>query len=355
MNVSSYIIDNSNNKITDKIIAADIIGEYSNEIILGGDYDNTNVDSEININISDSIIDNIETCEEVVGGLLTKTNESECINGCDICSSKQTIKLMSKFINNIKPTVSNTKDEDIVKQAEKILKCDSESCVLVNSEFNNFVKEEVGNTNILKYELLKNFKTKGPRNNTDLLSNFNIDETLIRWSREFKDFYPCPFSMIDFNYVKNNFYNTDLSNIFSGKASFKDPINGINNGPFKTYGCVLNTDVSTGRGKHWVCIFVDGRSNNWTIEYFNSSGNPPCPDVNEWMETQRKKLLGLNNNVETITVTNIVHQKSNTECGMYVLYYIRSRLDGISYQHFLSKRIEDADVTKFRKHVFRKY
>lgn len=341
MNVTSYIIDNcktGGNIITDNIIPVDTIGDYSNEITGGS------------ILINDSIISNdIINTNEIIGGLLTKTTESECTNECNTCSSKKTIKLMSKFVNATGP------ENDIVEKIERELKCDSESCVLLNSTFKKFVEKETGNTDIITYDLQKNFKTRGPRNSTDLLSNYNIDETLLRWAREFKEFFPCPFSMIDFKIVTNDFGSINLDNVISGKALYKDPIDGIQRGPFKTYGCVLNTDISTGHGKHWVCIFVDCRSSIWTIEYFNSSGNPPHYDVSEWMENQRSNLLKLHDKVETITVTNLVHQKSNTECGMYVLYYIRSRLDGISYQHFLTKRIDDADVTKFRKHVFRKY
>lgn len=341
MNVSSYIIDNGKiggNNITDYVLPIDTI--HSNDEI---------PESDINVNV------NIIT-PEIIGGLITNTDESECIRVNTCCSSKPIINLMSKFINT---TEGNTKiienNNEVIEKIEKVLKCDSESCVLVNPEFNKFVEKETGNNNIIKYELHKNFKTKGPRDNTNLLSNYNIDDTLIRWAREFKDFYPCPFSMIDFKTVVNDFYTINLDDVVSGKVSYRDPIDGIQHGPFKTYGCVLNTDVSTGRGKHWVCIFVDCRSKVWTIEYFNSSGNPPHYDVTEWMEKQRSNLLKIHNNVETITVTNIVHQKSNTECGMYVLYYIRSRLDGIPYCYFLTKRIEDADVTKFRKHVFRKH
>lgn len=325
MNVTSYIIDGvktGGNNITDCIIEADTV--HNTEII-----DNS--------------------VHEVFGGLLTSTNESECIKGKGLCCSRNMVKLISKFINI--PGDNKT----VIEEAKKALSCDTESCVLVNDKFNKFIKEETGDNNIIKYELYKNFKTKGPRNSTDLLSNFNIDDTLIRWGDEFKDFYPCPFSMIDFKTVTNDFAVIDLADVASSRISYRDYINKYHYGPFKTFGCVLNTDVSTGYGKHWVCIFADFRSKVWTIEYFNSSGNPPNHDVSEWMEKQRSSLLKIHDNVETIAVTNIVHQKSNTECGMYVLYYIRSRLDGISYDYFLTKRIEDSNVTEFRKHVFRKY
>lgn len=365
MNVTSYIIDNCKTEdyIIDTIIDSDTthiggsIIEYTisnngdaNAEFIGGsiiEYTISN-DCEANANASAEANDATETTAsaEFIGGLLTNTTESECTNEGKTCSSTRTINLMSKFIKS---------NNNVIEKIENELKCDTESCVLTHPAFSEFVRKETGNLDVIKQDLYVNFKTKGPRNNTDLLNNFNIDDTLLRWGREFREFYPCPFSMIDFKTVDSEFGCADLYKVFSGQAYYKDPINGEQEGPFNTYGCVLNTDVSTGRGKHWVCMFVDCRSSMWTIEYFNSSGNPPHIDVTEWMETQRNKLLKIHDNVETITVTNIVHQKSNTECGMYVLYYIRSRLDGVDYKHFLSKRIDDSEVTKFRKHVFRKY
>jgi hypothetical protein len=293
------------------------------------------------------IISYIKNTDDVK--LITKTTESECVNNCNVCSSKKLIQLMSEFINK-KDT-----DTNIVKYIEDKLNCTSESCVLNNKRFNNFIQNKLGNSNITKYELATRFKTHGPRNNNNLLSNVNIDDTLILWSREFTDFYPCPFSMIDFKLTENKFCQFKILDMIKGNESFYDPVNGLQKRIFNTYGCVLNTDVSTGKGKHWVCIFVDCRPklNIWTIEYFNSSGNSPHKHVMEWMENQRIDLIKIHP-VDTVTVTNIVHQKSNTECGMYVLYYIRSRLDGISYTHFLTNRISDSDVFNFRKHVFRK-
>lgn len=340
--------------------------------IIGGNSNSCNCNitgNAINITNVAGIVSNITGNSD--NELLTNTSESECTNNGSVCSSKTVINLMNEFVNikkrdskgqtasNESNMVTSTKGqpEEVIGKATQVLQCDSESCVLVNPEFNKFVEKKLGNNNIIKYELNKNFKTKGPRNSTNLLSNFNIDETLIRWAREFKDFYPCPFSMIDFKIFNNSFSSVNMADIISGNASYNDPIDGQQRRPFNTFGCVLNTDVSSGQGKHWVCIFVDCRAKRglWTVEYFNSSGNPPNHDVNEWMETQRSHLLKIHNNVESIAVTNIVHQQSNTECGMYVLYYIRSRLDGISYKHFLTKRIKDEDVTKFRKHTFRKY
>lgn len=364
MNVTSYIIDNSNTNTNNN----DKYNNIINYIVLSDscvDILSSNIDPDgpLPYNMiygkgeSNSVIDNISKNHNQLNQtdntkeLITNTTTSECVGDKSICSSKRMINLMSTFSNKKGP------DINIVKEVANKLHCDSESCILINPEFTKYVEKETGSTNIIKYELNKNFKTRGPRNSTNLLSNYNIDETLLRWSREFKDFFPCPFSMIDFKITNNAFNKINVSDVIIGKVTLNDPIDGPHHGPFSTYACVLNTDTSLGQGKHWVCVFVDCRNKRgiWTLEYFNSSGNPPNSDVNEWLEMQRNNLLKIYNNVETIAVTNIVHQQSNTECGMYVLYYIRSRLDNVSYKHFLNHKIKDQDVTTFRKHVFRKY
>ena len=328
MNLSSYIINN--NTVDSSNIITDYITDNSENIIGSG--------------------------TKKYNKLLTNTNESECINGCSSCVSTETKKLMESFLaKKTKNCAKKIKDDDVVDKVKNVLKCNNESCVLTHKEFVKFANNECNGQNPLSYDLSVYFKTSGPRNDTTLLNNYNIDNTLILWAREFKNFYPCSFSMIDFKTVTNEFGSIDLAQLINENNIFyEDPIYGKQYGPFKTFGCVLNTDVSTGKGKHWVCVFVDCRpTNTWTVEYFNSSGNPPHKDVTEWMETQKNNLLKLNNSVKTIVVTNIVHQKGNTECGMYVLYYIRSRLDGISYSHFKNNRIDDNEVTEFRKHVFR--
>jgi hypothetical protein len=56
----------------------------------------------------------------------------------------------------------------------------------------------------------------------------------------------------------------------------------------------------------------------------------------------------------TVAVTDIDHQESQTECGLYALYYIRCRLEGIPFSFFFEKLVRDYVMTAFRPHVFRK-
>lgn len=281
----------------------------------------------------------------------TKTSESECIIDSEtgLCASK---KIVNKIVELAKVKLNKElppiKALDVLKNETN---CNSEYCVLQHLRDKKNIEPD-----IITNDLNTCFKTAGPRDSTALLSNYNIDQTLTRWGHEYKDFYPCPFSMIDFfSYPERyKFGRINLADLLYQKESYTTIENTINKGPFKTFACVLNTDVSTGRGKHWVCIFVDFRTPEWTIEYFNSTGNKPCKTVIDWMEQQRRNIReATGNDPKVLSVTNLVHQQANTECGVYSLYYIRARLDGLSYTFFTVNVIPDDKMVKFRKHIFR--
>jgi hypothetical protein len=52
-----------------------------------------------------------------------------------------------------------------------------------------------------------------------------------------------------------------------------------------------------------------------------------------------------------LNVSNIQHQKSNTECGIYSIFFVTARLCGIPYKKFRESEIKDENVNKFRKYL----
>lgn len=243
---------------------------------------------------------------------------------------------------------AKTPESKAVVAAAALLNCDSESCVVSHPAFREFAEPKIGEAKI-EANLDQRFKTEGPRDSRKWLSNHNIDETLKRWSLAFPEFHHCPFSMIDFERTGGPLARLDVAGILGGKSK-------------TCIGGVINTGASSGKGKHWVCFFVDAResrdSRRVTVEYFNSTGRPPPKQVVEWMEKTRASLLQAPGSrfprVDTVVVTRVPHQNSNTECGMYALYYIRCRLVGRGYETFERDRIPDAAMADFRKFVFRR-
>ena len=159
--------------------------------------------------------------------------------------------------------------------------------------------------------------------------------------------------MSDFFKTRGSLATIKICDILDGKVSDKTAAGTVTR-PCKRICCVLNTDVSTGRGIHWVCLFVDCSGPTISIEYWNSAGNPPFMNATKWMEQARAELMSCTKKqVNTVLVTSVPHQESDSECGVYVLFYIRKRLEKTPYQYFMDKRIPDSEMTEFRKYLFR--
>lgn len=232
-------------------------------------------------------------------------------------------------------------------------RCEEKKCLLLDGvEAREYIKEEVG----LKddYEIMREIgktnwaKPTGPADSTNLLNQYNIDEVLQDFSMASlnKDthfvnipFYHIPFDMRDFAKANKSVLNS---------LNFKQL---IKNG-FKTFGCVLNTDVWSGPGKHWVCIFGECKGKNVNIEYFNSSSNGLSEfiEIDEWVNRKKKEFPDLNISIKEVVEDEI--QKSETECGVWCLCYIKCRLEGKPHNYFMKKNVSDDEITQARKYLF---
>lgn len=252
-----------------------------------------------------------------------------------------------------------------VRVAAAVLGCTSESCVISHPQFASFARKK-GISRRIETDKEVRFKAAGPRNSTALLNNFNIDETLQRWARVFPELYVYPFAMSDFDQTHENLDIIDAADAIEGHADLDlGPGVGVIRRPSSCLACVLNTDTSRGKGKHWVAAFVDARPRGntpWTVEYFNSAGRPPFASIARWMEKTRAGLTKLRGEdakkygsgaVNSVPVTDVDHQLGDTECGPFSLYYIRARLEGRPISFFQGDRITDEAMTEFRRYAFR--
>lgn len=315
-------------------------------------------------NVSDNLDDDDEIlkCDECdcdsFGGDDNKNNNKKSNKYCDKCKKKcknsggnnflknnqynknEELIKNNQFTQNNQTTQideSTQRSLNILKVAKEKLNCDTELCILKH----NKIKEIIGN-GVISNLFNERFKPFGPKNNNkEWLSDSNIDDSLrqIAKKKNNNHYYHIPFQMRDFE--KNN---TELATI-----DFKEK---YDNG-YKTFGVVLNTDYSTGRGIHWFAIFIDFRSNPITLEYFNSSGEDPLNEIDEWMIKTKYKLQNIfNKNVCYHKVSKIQHQYDNSSCGLYSIYYIYSRLEGNKWQDFSETRIPDKRMYNFRKYLF---
>lgn len=265
-------------------------------------------------------------------------NISEChfaLGHQPVCSPKPLVKKMKSFVEKKGKQVSDDPKE-IVESTKKIIKCKTESCILKNSMFLEFLKK-----NNLDEYLTKFFKPEGPSDSFGLLSNFNIDNVLDQLEQKFKHkkFLHIPFQMRDFERIGTQLATIDLADKF--------------NEGYKTFGVVLNTDYSTGVGVHWFCLFGEHYGDKIVLEYFNSSGQPPLPEVQAWLQKTKHHLhKQLKIPVEIYYGKNIQYQNDNHSCGVYCLCYIWLRLEDVPCQWFKSDNFSDQLMHLARKNLF---
>jgi hypothetical protein len=262
--------------------------------------------------------------------------KSECAFdiSCKVCSTPDMQVKMHHFYTE----KTGNKATNIIEDMKKLLKVTSEAAIYDEPEFVNYV----GYGDIAKEKELR-FRPEGPADSVDLLDNYNIDDTLEQLSRKMIDFKHIHFQMIDFMQTKS-----ELATIFL-PALYQEG--------YRTLGVVLNTDHSQGRGKHWFACFVDMRplgtpKEPWTIEYFNSSGNPPLAPVHAWIRQQIAVCASIGHRAIPIYSSRQL-QYSNTECGVWSLVYIYSRLKGKPHSWMNDVRMDDKDMIKYRERIFR--
>jgi hypothetical protein len=174
-------------------------------------------------------------------------------------------------------------------------------------------------------------------NENEWLSNFDISRVLKQYKEAHSDFdfiHPSP---IDFDTKIDNKCVTEKLCNFQVKEYQNRGITKI--------AIPLNLDEHTGKGTHWVTLYMDLKKK--FIYYFDSANNDIPPEIPTFIKRIQDQipLRELNNQ-------SVQHQQGNSECGMYVLYFIVSMLEGKSPTYFNKKIIRDNEVFKFRRIYF---
>jgi hypothetical protein len=129
------------------------------------------------------------------------------------------------------------------------------------------------------------------------------------------------------------------------------------------FGLVINLDVSTGSGTHWVSLYFDVE-NRYMI-YFDSAGEAYIPkEISDFMDKVKTQAAEMGIKLAVYHNCKKVHQQSGSECGMYALFFIITQLTGKTpygkkkmsigerVRLFTKSRIPDDTVFKFRKLYF---
>lgn len=174
------------------------------------------------------------------------------------------------------------------------------------------------------------------------LSTIDIKDVMTQYMGKYPEFIfygPVP---LDFK-----LFNKELSNINIEKM--------YKNGK-KKIGIIFNLDYSYQSGSHWVSLFID--LTDKTICFFDSVGDNPPKEItdlittieNGWdinKEKENKK------NRFNIKINKKKHQRLDTECGVYSIYFLINRLQGKSCISIFDNLIDDKKMEKYRQVFFR--
>ena len=219
---------------------------------------------------------------------------------------------------------NKTNKKKFVKEIQKKLNCKKhlDFCVLENNqEFHD--------------EIVKTMKPKAPNGQYEWLSTIDIRDVMEQYEKKYKDFnFLGPYPM-DFEQIYN-----ELANINVKALCKKD----------KKIGIVFNTDVSTGQGEHWISMFLNMKDR--TICFFDSVGDKPPMPVWRLIKKIAAQAKSMGCPLK-IVVNKRQFQFKDSECGVYSLWFLISRLRGDSCDYLFKNAISDKKMNKNRKKFFR--
>ena len=242
---------------------------------------------------------------------------------------------------------------------EKLKHCDSEVCWLKNISASE-------RTAIHNYMFAPNSPSKWKLNKNEWLSNIDIEKVMHQYETAYKCFKfigPVP---IDFDSrilsrgdqcVSKDLCKFSLSEQLQNKKH--------------KIGIIFNLDKHTESGSHWVSLFIDVKEQ--VIIYFDSVGDKTPNEILVLKDRIVKQGLEIkhpyNNSHIRIPIQfsfyqNYLnnHQKGNSECGMYSLFFIITMLTDKNKNKkmnmkqkldlFNNKHISDKYVENYRKIYF---
>lgn len=220
--------------------------------------------------------------------------------------------------------------------------CETEKCWMRQ----NFVQGYL-DYDILKYTFAPEAPKTWAKNPNEWLSNIDIISVMKHFEYYFTNFAFIGPTPIDFDkqIVGDKCVWDELCNFSLYKMIKKNK---------KKIGIIFNTDPHTKKGEHWVSMFIDMSAKPKPyIFYFDSAGDPIKKEIKILADRIIEQAKKLDITIEFNENHPKVHQKGETECGMYSLYLIIELLTGRkNYNFFLENSIADKSIEKFRNIYF---
>jgi hypothetical protein len=265
------------------------------------------------------------------------------LSGYDMsCLDTQTLRYMRNMWNKRHPDdkITSKAPHHIWKnlQSRLIKTCKNEQCWV-----DNIVKSLDKQKNIKK----KLFAPKSPvswkSNINEWLSSTDIINVMKQYEEKHKDFHFIGPSPIDFNEMYEG------SCVWPELCNFQ--IHDMKKRKKHKIGFIFNLDPHYKPGSHWVAMFLD--LNKKMIFYFDSNGTDIPNEIAELVKTIQFQCEKYNIIIQFDSNKGVTHQKSNTECGMFSLFFITQLLENnYEFEDFKHHGINDKQMEEFRSIYF---
>lgn len=287
---------------------------------------------------------------------LVKMNCSPAVKGISLDNSCYTPKILLVIrdaYNKDHSPADHITESDPTKLwqilNERFVQCNKEDCWL------NELKDADLKKRIDRYIFAPDKPYEWKKNPNEWLSNFDIMNVLEQYEQTYNTFEfigPTPIdydAVVSGRCIENELCKFQLSDQIKKK---------------KTHiGIIFNLSPHTSRGSHWVSLFVDVKER--TIFFFDSAGDPIPKEIQKLVDNIQLQVQKIDNGKYAFYQNHPkAHQRGNTECGVYSLFFIITMLTGKSHlmkgkmtmqqkiRLFKKRTIPDKYIEKYRNVYF---
>ena len=215
--------------------------------------------------------------------------------------------------------------------------CNTERCWLKQK----FIQDSDDN-DLLNYTFAPESPSIWNEKPNEWLTSTDIENVMKQYERAYPCFQFLGPSPIDFDVKKGK------KNCVWNELCYFDLQSFLHKGCNKI-GIIFNTDPHYLNGSHWIGLFVHVKHKY--IYFFDSVGDPAPKEIDILINRIINQSEALGNKLQRFDNTT-KHQRSNSECGMYCLYFIIQALKDVHPQNHMSERIPDEKMERFRKIYF---
>ena len=265
------------------------------------------------------------------------------------CFTPDVLKTIKKEYNkNHEDKITATDPSEIWIELKNRLDCTKEDCWL------DEIKDTTLRKRIDRYIFAPDKPPEWEKNPNEWLSNFDIMNVLEQYEISHKEFDFIGPSPIDFDLVlEGNRCVWDELCHFSIQKQ-------LEKGKTKT-GIIFNLDKHDESGSHWVSLFID--TDKQIIFYFDSAGFSIPEEIQKLVDRIQSEVVTLGKKYKFIENAPNVHQRGNSECGVYSLFFIITMLTGEIERNkilsideriklFKKKKLSDEYIEKYRNIYF---